>query len=257
MERKNETLKKRLLMLRNTDPFGLLFDLTFLLFGVLLEPVLKKYLTIRLFSNEPIAQSDVALGLIIMGAVAAQGAGLYLRRKRTAEAVEKNHLWDSWFALPIFFILIFHFTLFGIFLMIVGMTSLHPDVKGWHFLFCAPVVGWMSWWAIKNTRPQFYGKPSPADRISDWIGTVLLIFSGIVLTTIAWSGLITAQVLSGTYTDASFGDKISYTLLLLLFFGMYYLPARLSFLVCDFNKPQTWLRYGLVFLPLAQKIWLG
>ncbi|WP_428661122.1 hypothetical protein [Runella sp.] len=254
---KPATTNRVFLSQASANPLGILFDAVFLAFNFLAEPLLHRYLLDRLFADTAANKPDLMVGALVLGAIVAQGLGLYLRRKRAAEAVQNNRLWDSWFALPIFFILIFHFALFGIFLVIVGVVSIDPDAKGWEFLLCVPVVLFMTWWAIQNTRPDHYRKPSLQDRVEDGFGTLLLIFSGIVLTTIAWSGLITNNVLQGTFAEDSIGDKVSYTLLLLLFFGMYYLPARLSFLVCDFNKPQTWLRYGLVFLPLARKIWFG
>ncbi|MFN8349296.1 MAG: hypothetical protein U0X91_30120 [Spirosomataceae bacterium] len=242
---------------KSADPLGLLFDAVFLLFNLWAEPFLHRYVQLGLFSDVSGNAAHPTLGWLIIGAVAAQGVGLYLRRKRASEAAEQNRPWESCFALPLFFILIFHFTLFGIFLVIVGVVSIAPEASGGSFFLCAPIVLFMTWQAIQTTRPQYYGPPAISERIRDGLGTLLLIFSGIVLTSVAWSGLITNNVMQGNFSHDSVGDKVGYTLVLLLFFGTYYLPARLAFLMSDFNKWSGWLRYGIVFLPLAKKIWLG
>ncbi|MFN8356055.1 MAG: hypothetical protein U0Y10_16485 [Spirosomataceae bacterium] len=237
------------------DPSAFLFDFSFLIIGFWIEPIVKNFLTHHLFSNETTASADANLGVLVLTAMIAQGVGLYLRRKRMAYSVAQQKIWDTWFAMPLFFILIAHFTLYGIILNIIAVVSFNPEANGFWFLATLPIVVFTTWMAIKATFTTDFTPPTQAEHYFDWLGTFLLIFSGIVLVGAIWEGLFTANIGQNSFKEDSFGDKIGETLVLLLFFIMFYLPARLSFLICDFNNWRSWLRYLLVFLPLMKSIW--
>ena len=236
------------------DPFALLFDLVFFVFGFVIEPILNRYFGHHVLSKTTSPGDETVFGLIVLGAIVAQALGLYLRRYKTANAVGQLNLWGSWFALPMFFILIAHISLFCIFLVIIGTSSFQmADTISISISLIAFVA--MVWILVLSVR----SKHSPSYTIdfgTELASTLLLIFSGTVLTSMLWGGLLTANIINGDFSAEPIEGKVGITLILLLFFGMYYLPARLSFLLCDFNKRQTWLRYAFVFLPLMQKVWL-
>lgn len=236
------------------DPFALLFDLVFFVFGFVIEPILNRYFGHHVLSKTTSPGDETVFGLIVLGAIVAQALGLYLRRYKTANAVNQLNLWGSWFALPMFFILIAHVSLFCIFLVIIGTSSFQmADTVSISISLVAFVA--MVWILVLSVRSKH--EPSyTIDFGTELASTLLLIFSGTVLTSLLWGGLLTANIINGDFSTEPIEGKVGITLILLLFFGMYYLPARLSFLLCDFNKRQTWLRYAFVFLPLMQKVWL-
>lgn len=240
------------MILKTADPSALLFDFVFFAFGFVMEPFLNHYFKNHL--NNTASSNQPVFGLIILIAVLAQALGLYLRRHKTAHAVSQLNLWGSWVAIPMFFILIAHLSLFCIFLIIISISSFWADSSASIWVSAVSFIG-MVWVLFLSVRP----KQNPqylTNFKTDMGATLLLIFSGTVLTAILWNSLITANIINGDFSEESIEGKVGITLILLLFFGMYYLPARLSFLLCDFTKQQTWLRYALVFLPLMQKVWL-
>lgn len=192
-------------------------------------------------------------GLLLAGCLAyAAGAGL--KRRPLQHRMSRQPSWSGW-ALLFFLVLgTMHLGVFGL-AAILGVEGLRLSGP------LAGVVGVTA--GLAPTCLAVYAllpmrhTPADGDALSRWrepAADVGLWFGTVILFAL-WEGAIVPAV-----AGKAGGHLLLSILLVALMtvpFAIFYLAPRMLFLAEDFRKGSTWLRIGLVALPLAWRIAMG
>lgn len=260
---------------------GTLFDLAVFAFAFLLPWLLQPLgEAIRAL----IASSKTAGGLLMLAAMLLQIPGALLKREALHERVGanfdlfskalKSEATIGW--------LLFLYWLFMTFLALSAVTALTDWSAGPGMgttlalaTIVTAVVGYACWLpALKESLSA--GRVDP-DRTSDSsrarlspgtaainrerIADALLIVAALIVMYAIWQPL-TDEITSGEghirrEASGSLGGTIAYTIVLALPFAMFYIAPRLLFFVEDARDRGTWIRFGIIYLFAAYRMFFG
>ena len=153
-------------------------------------------------------------------------------------------------------LLLLHFILFTV-MSLLGMALLgwyQPDtaVENWWILLAFCLGGFATGQLFRAAHVPASGNQHSQNDPAEYAADALLWVSVLITTALMWDGLFTDL---GSAVGIGFTPRgIVLALALTMLFVVFYLPARYLFLVEDYRYPATWLRLGLVLLPLLTSI---
>lgn len=269
-------MNKGVLSVHPTRVHGLLFDMavfagwSLILFGVISIPSLENAwgsFSLDEEGADPASVRQWIVGAWLLGGIVFQNVGALLKgpglRYRLAQQPQSGKgmmrfLSVLWFAHFMFFLIVAAMAL-----TLLGWEA--PDTNGQSgmYLFwgiAILVIGSTTTLVVRATSEPSKKPPPPSRPYLEYIGDFLLWVSVLILTRVLWDPL------SSLFTTGEMAFEFGFLQLVLrgvLFLGMlylfvvFYLPARLLFLVEDGRDWRTWVQMGIVLTPLVWHIFFG
>lgn len=238
---------------------GAVFD--FLMMGLFffVGPLIRNFLEKEVWHPDKDMQHlSWKVGVLYISTSFAQAIGFWLKRKRVAYIIDNSRggSTGTGFFIGAVFITIMHFSIFGFLMMNDGFNYLFKHIPWWLTIIKIIAIFIPTTVAIIVSVDVYKSKVpvklTVVDEIRDIVGTLLLAFSCLVVTSLFW------DLISGLGAELHSTSIISNIFISLLFaatFLLFYLPPRWCFLLTDYQYRMTWIRIWIVFLPFLKDLW--
>ncbi|MEQ9364786.1 MAG: hypothetical protein RIF32_11105 [Leptospirales bacterium] len=222
-----------------------------------------------------IARSDSFEGLLMLSALLLQIPGALLKRKALLArvAVDSRRRERALVSEGLIAWLLFLYWLFMTYIALSAVKALTDwssgpgmgTVFGLATIVTA-IVGYSAW--LPAAREL--ARTAPGDREGasglrfirrEYVADALLMIAALIVMYAIWQPFA-AEIMSGQghirrEASGSIGGTIAYTIVVALPFAMFYIAPRLLFFIEDARDRGTWIRFGIIYLFAAWRMFFG